>query len=57
VAPETCYSSFEEVNHAIIDYIFGYCSWFRRHAHNLALPPNKAGKRCWYDYKAVAKKT
>ena len=40
--PTTGYSSFNEAQASITQYIVGYCSEHRPHQHNGGLPPNKA---------------
>ena len=55
--PEVGYSSFGEAKQAITDYILGYYSQYRPHAHNEGLSPNRAEKYYWNDNKIVAKST
>lgn len=55
--PETGYRSFEEAKRQIMDYVLGYYSRFRPHAHNAGLPPVLAEQQYWNAQKIVAKKT
>ena len=55
--PETGYSSFEEAKSRITDYLLGYYSRFRPHAHNNGLPPVMAEERYWNAQKSVANLT
>jgi len=55
--PETGYRSFEEAKQRITDYVLGYYSRFRPHAHNDGLPPVMAEQQHWNAQKAVAKMT
>lgn len=52
--PETGYSSFEEAKSRITDYLLGYYSRFRPHAHNNGMPPVMAEERYWNAQKVVA---
>lgn len=52
--PETGYSSFEEAKSRITDYLLGYYSRFRPHAHNNGMPPVMAEEFYWNAQKAVA---
>ncbi|VAW79563.1 Transposase InsO for insertion sequence element IS911 [hydrothermal vent metagenome] len=49
--------SFEEVKGRITDYVLGYYSRFRPHAHNDGLPPVVAEQKYWNAQKTVAKIT
>jgi putative transposase len=55
--PEVGYRSFEEAKSRIIDYVLGYYSRFRPHAHNDGLPPVVAEQQYWNTQKTVAKIT
>jgi putative transposase len=55
--PETGYRSFEEAKQRITDYVLGYYSRFRPHAHNDGLPPVMAEQQYWNAQKTVAKMT
>jgi putative transposase len=55
--PETGYRSFEEAKQRITDYVLGYYSRFRPHAHNDGLPPVMAEQQYWNAQKTVAKIT
>jgi putative transposase len=55
--PETGYSSFEEAKSGITDYLLGYYSRYRPHAHNNGMPPVMAEERYWNAQKAVANLT
>ena len=55
--PETGYRSFEEAKQRITDYVLGYYSRFRPHAHNDGLPPVLAEQQYWNTQKIVAKMT
>lgn len=46
-----------EAKQRITQYVIGYYSQFRRHAHNAGLTPNAAEQRCWSAYKPVVKMT
>jgi len=48
------YSSFEETRHRITDYVLGYYSRFRPHAHNDGLTPVMAEQRYWNAQKSLA---
>lgn len=54
---ETGYASFTEAKHGITEYITGYYSQLRPHAHNDGLAPNVAEKQYWDAQKSVAKMT
>jgi putative transposase len=55
--PEVGYRSFEEAKYHITEYLIGYYSRFRPHAHNDGLTPNAAEQQYWNAYKPVAKMT
>ena len=55
--PEVGYRSYEEAKSRIIDYVLGYTSRFRPHAHNNGLPPVAAEQQYWNAQKTVAKMT
>lgn len=55
--PGVGYRTLEQAKHHIADYVLGYYSQFRPHAHNGGMTPNTAEKLYWDDYKTVAKKT
>ena len=55
--PKVGYHSFEEAKSRIIDYVVGYYSQFRPHAHNDGLSPMVAEQRYWDTQKTVAKIT
>ncbi len=55
--PEVGYNSFEEAKHGITDYVIGYYSQFRPHAHNDGCAPNVAEMQYWNAHKTVAKMT
>ena len=55
--PEIGYASFDEAKQRITQYVIGYYSQFRPHAHNAGLTPNAAEQRYWSAYKPVAKMT
>ena len=55
--PEVGYRSFEEAKTRITDYLLGYYSRFRPHAHNDGLPPAMAEQQYWDAQKTVAKMT
>lgn len=55
--PETGYSSFEEAKSRITDYLLGYYTRFRPHAHNNGMPPIMAEEFYWNAQNAVANLT
>lgn len=52
--PDTGYSSFEEAKSRITDYILGYYSRFRPHAHNNGQTPMMAENNYWNTQKSLA---
>lgn len=52
--PEIGYSAFEEAKTSITDYLIGYYSRFRPHAHNDGMPPVMAEERYWNAQKTLA---
>jgi transposase InsO family protein len=55
--PEIGYSSFEEAKSHITDYLLGYYTRFRPHAHNNGMPPVMAEEIYWNAQNAVANLT
>lgn len=55
--PKTGYLSFEEAKQRIMDYVLGYYSRFRPHAHNDGLQPVMAEQQYWDAQKTVATMT
>ncbi|MBT3017500.1 MAG: integrase core domain-containing protein [Candidatus Thiodiazotropha sp. (ex Clathrolucina costata)] len=55
--PEIGYRTFEEVKYHTTEYIIGYYSHFRPHAHNDGLAPRVVEQQYWNAQKTVAKNT
>src|SRR5690606_34781996 len=52
--PPTGYRCFEEAKSRITDYILGYYTRFRPHAHNTGLTPMRAEQNYWDAQKSLA---